>query len=58
MNDELQIMNIEIIDITGKVIQNSRPSVHNPQITINKEGIYFIKIKTRNNTITEKLIIH
>ena len=53
-NNELQITNIEIVDITGKTIQYS---VINNQYSINKKGIYFIKMKTENSTYTEKIII-
>ena len=57
INYELQITNIEIIDITGKVIHKSEFVVSNSQFEINKKGIYFIKAQTENQIFTEKIII-
>ena len=54
INNELQITNIEIVDIAGKNIQYS---VINNQYSINKKGIYFIKIQTETGIYTEKVII-
>ena len=56
-NYELQIMNIEITDITGKLIYKSELVIPNSQFVINKKGIYFININTENKTYTEKIII-
>ncbi len=56
-NYELKITNIEIIDITGKIIHKSEFSIFNFQFSIQKKGIYFIKIQTENQIFTEKLII-
>ena len=57
VNDGLLITNIEIIDITGKVIQNQILTINNLQLTINKKGIYFIKVQSKNQIFTEKIII-
>ena len=57
MNNELQITNIEIIDITGKVVYKSGFVVLNSQFVINEKGIYFIKIHTENQIFTEKIIV-
>ncbi len=56
-NNELQIKNIEIIDITGKVIQNQQFVVPNSQFSIKEKGIYFIKLQTENKILTQKIII-
>jgi hypothetical protein len=53
-NNKLQITDIEIIDLAGKIIQYS---VINGQYSINKNGIYLIKIKTETGIYTEKLVI-
>ena len=64
-NEELKIKNIKITDITGKIIYNLTRG-HAPlyientllQIDISTQpaGIYFIKIQTENEIITEKII--
>ncbi len=56
-NYELQITNVEIIDITGKIILKSELVIHNSQFVIQKKGIYFIKIKTESQIFTQKIII-
>ena len=56
-NYELQIMNIEITDITGKLIYKSELVIPNSQFVINKKGIYFININTENKIYTKKIII-
>ncbi len=56
-NNELQIKNIEIIDITGKVIHNQQFVVPNSQFSIKEKGVYLIKLQTENNIYTQKLII-
>jgi len=57
MNNELQITNIRITDITGKVIHKSESIIPNSQFVINEKGIYFISIKTETGIYTEKIII-
>ena len=57
INDELLITNIEIIDITGKIIQSTIINSHNAKFTINKKGIYFIKAQSKNKIFTQKLIV-
>ncbi len=54
INCESQITNIEIIDLAGKKTQYS---VNNNQYSINKKGVYFIKIKTKNHFFIRKIII-
>jgi len=54
---QLIVKNIEIIDVSGKIIfSNQYPAINN-QYSIEKKGIYFIKIKTDNEFYTKKLII-
>ena len=58
INNELQITNIEITDITGKLVLSKTTKVNNnSQYSINKKGIYFITIKTEIQIFTEKIII-
>lgn len=57
-NYESQITNIQIIDITGKIIHKSEFVISNQQFSIPKKGIYIIKIKTENKILTQKLIIN
>ncbi len=56
-NNELQIKNIQIIDITGKVIHNQQFVVPSSQFSIKENGIYFIKIQTEKQFYTHKIII-
>ena len=57
-NNELQIKNIEIIDITGKVIQKQQFVVPNSQFSIKEKGVFLIKLQTENNVYTQKIVIH
>ena len=56
-NNELKITNIQITDITGKIIHKQQSVIPNSQFAIHKNGIYFITIKTENQILTEKIII-
>ncbi len=58
-NDELQIKNIEISDITGRIIFNATRQLMPLQINISnhRAGIYFVTIQTENQIFTHKLII-
>ena len=49
---------VKITDITGKIILNSQFSTLNSQFSLKEKGIYIITIQTKNQIITEKLIIH
>jgi hypothetical protein len=51
--------NIEIIDLTGKVVLQQRLNAQQSTIDASdlNEGIYFIKIQDKNSTAVEKLII-
>jgi len=57
INNELQITNILITDITGKIICKQQSVIRNSQFVINEKGIYFIKIQTKDQIFTQKLII-
>jgi len=57
INNELKITNIEIIDITGKVIHKLESVISNSQFVINEKGVYFISIQTETGIYTEKIII-
>ncbi len=56
-NNELQIKNIEIIDITGKIIHNQQFVISNSQFVIKEKGVYFIKLQTENQIFTRKIVI-
>ena len=47
---------IAIIDITGKIIQSSIFNSNNPKFTINKKGIYFVKIQAGDKVWLEKVV--
>jgi len=59
-NDELQITNIEILDITGRKLSSHHliisSSHHQLDISHLQAGIYFMKIQTENGTITKKVV--
>ena len=52
---ENQAKNIDIYDITGNLIINSKSSFIN--VSYLKEGVYFVNIQTNSKTITRKLIL-
>lgn len=60
LNPFLNKMQIQIIDLRGRVIWEQK-NVYKDRITIDpniKPGLYLLRIKTRNEIITKKLIIH
>ncbi len=59
-NDELQIKNIEISDITGRIIFNATRQLMPLQINISnhRAGIYFVTIQTEKRIYTQKIIIN
>jgi len=58
-NDRYVINNIEIIDITGKILKQL--TVENNQISVNvndlEKGVYFVNINTEKTKIVKELII-
>ncbi|MCF6365197.1 MAG: T9SS type A sorting domain-containing protein [Bacteroidales bacterium] len=50
------ILNIEISDITGKVI-NSKTISGNSSIQINTQGVYFLKFSNDKGSFTQKVIV-
>jgi len=58
-NEELKISTIEIYNVIGQLVQSK---IVNLQSTITIDvsellsGIYFLKIQTKNNVITQKII--
>jgi len=58
VNSELQILNIQITDITGKILKNEEINIKNFQFVISKKGVYFIKVETGDEIFTKKLIIN
>ncbi len=60
-NCELQITNINITNIAGRLVLNETKEIDNQSTIINisnqPSGIYFLKINTENRIITKKIII-
>ena len=52
------IQQLELISLNGHIIRILQPNTPNPQIELNgvNSGLYFIRIKTQNQTITEKIV--
>ncbi len=49
------IETIEIVDLSGRIMKFSKSSTND--VSELKKGFYFVKVKTRDNTITRKIII-
>jgi YVTN family beta-propeller protein len=59
IRSSLPVKEIEIFDVSGKLIKEITFSTKEPKISLNgiKTGVYLLKIKTENKEFTEKLII-
>lgn len=59
INSENQIQSIEILNISGQVVNYENISSNKAEININNlsSGVYFVKIYTENSISTQKLII-
>ena len=56
-NGELKIKNVEIVDISGKIIINYQLStVNSIDISHLPPGIYFVKMTTENGVVTQKIV--
>ena len=59
-NGELTIENVEIFDLMGKALNNCQLSTVNCQLKIDishlPSGIYFIRIQTNKETVTQKIV--
>ena len=54
-----RISNIEIYDVMGKLIYNSKPQIPNPKLDLSDKtkGIYFIKVTNASKIYSQKIII-
>jgi hypothetical protein len=59
IRSSLPVKEIEIFDVSGKLIKEITFSTKEPKISLNgiKSGVYLLKIKTENKEFTKKLII-
>jgi YVTN family beta-propeller protein len=59
IRSSLPVKEIEIFDVSGKLIKEINFSTKEPKISLNgiKTGVYLLKIKTENKELTKKLII-
>lgn len=55
--EQIHISNYDIIDITGKTVQNDRFSSSQIDISNLRNGVYFIKLYYNNTFIQKKLVI-
>jgi hypothetical protein len=59
-NDESRIMNVEILDVTGRKLPSHHliisSSHHQLNISHLQAGIYFVQIQTENGTITKRIV--
>ena len=56
IDTELDIREIEIIDITGKIIMTTKENTTTINVVNLTTGIYFIKLITDEKTITKKFV--
>jgi pullulanase/glycogen debranching enzyme len=64
VTDRLQIesqenvLQLELISMNGHIIRVLKPNTPNPQLELNwlNSGLYFVRVKTRNQTFTEKIV--
>ena len=56
INTEIEILEIEIIDLTGKIIMTTNGNSTTINVTDLTPGSYFIKVITEENTITKKFV--
>lgn len=56
IDTELEISEITIIDITGKIIMKTRQNINDVSVADLSNGIYFIKLITNEKTITQKFV--
>lgn len=52
------ILQLELISLNGHIIRILKPNTPNPQLELNglNSGLYFVRVKTRNQTVTEKIV--
>ena len=55
--NEEKTTNIQITDISGKIIYKQQSVIPNAQFVINEKGIYFITIEAEKGIYTERIII-
>lgn len=55
--DGKNISNVEIFDLTGKLVKSTQNLTSGINIQDLAKGIYIVKIQSGNNTITKKIII-
>jgi len=56
-NGELKIKNVQIFDLSGKIILHSQLSIlHSISVANMPQGIYFIRIETDRGIVTKKFI--
>ncbi|MCB9365326.1 MAG: T9SS type A sorting domain-containing protein [Flavobacteriales bacterium] len=56
IDTELNISEIKIIDITGKMVMIAKEITHTINLADLSNGIYFIKVTTEEKTITKKFV--
>ena len=53
-----QIINeVEIIDVMGRIYYHSKPNDKSISLLIDRDGLYFVKIRLNEQTVTRKLIV-
>lgn len=54
-----QLINeVEIMDATGRVYYRATPQNTNTSLTLDRSGVYFVKLKLEEETISRKLIVN
>lgn len=57
IGDGNEHFDVEIYTILGQVI-NSVRAINQIDVSSFDQGVYFLKIKTKNNTITQRIVKH
>ena len=55
---EASISEIQLVDLTGKTIKTFNPKQHKHRIEEVKNGIYFIRIITQDQSFNKRIVIH
>lgn len=55
--DDIEIQNIQLLDMTGKVVKTHKSNFNEINIQGIEKGIYLLSVKTTSNIITQKVVV-
>jgi len=56
-SDDIEIQNIQLLDMTGKVVKTCESLFNEINIQGIEKGIYLLSVKTKDNIITQKVVV-